>query len=393
MSTTYPVITVTLKGLRWFESGHPWIYQSDIEKNSATAAGLAELRDMRGKFLAYGLYSPTSKISFRVLTRAPEKIDRNWWKKKLLQAFALRERAQILSNAKRLVFGESDNLPSLIVDQYGDYLVFQTLSAGMEVFKPLIVELLQELLQPKGILEKNDATVRKQEKLSLEVNVVSGNIPERVIVQEAHRQFVVHLTTGQKTGAFLDLRDARFLAGRLSRGKVLDAFSYNGWFACHMAEQAESVLCVDSSAEACELVKENAKLNGFEKKIQVIEANAFDFLREQSDAKTKFDTVNVDPPAFAKHGKDKEASQRGYKEINLRALKLLHQEGLLISSSCSYAMFVGDFEEMLHSAALDTNMQLQILYRLFQTADHPTLTGFPESQYLKCFFSWASKMG
>ena len=308
-----------------------------------------------------------------------------------MQAFALRERSQILSNAKRLVFGESDNLPSLIVDQYGDYVVLQTLSTGMEVFKPLIVELLQELLQPKGILEKNDAAVRKQENLPLEVNVVSGKIPERIIVQEAHRQFVVHLMTGQKTGAFLDLRDARFLAGRLSRGKVLDCFSYNGWFACHMAEQAESVLCVDSSAEACAMVKENAKLNGFEKKIQVVEANAFDFLREQSDVNTKFDTVNVDPPAFAKHSKDKVAGQRGYKEINLRALKLLHQEGLLISSSCSHAMFVGDFEEMLHNAALDTSMQLQILYRLFQTADNPTLSGFPESQYLKCFFIWASK--
>lgn len=380
-------VTLTAKGFRWFQTGHPWVYSSDLRDVETDQPGIVTVADHRGKFLAKALFSPASKIALRILTPRNDEIDRNWWKEKIRRAISFRKQLQIDSDALRLVNAESDFLPSLIVDRYADCLVFQTLSAGLEAVKGTIIDILEEEVAPQGILEKNDAAVRGLEKLPVIVDVARGNVPETVEIREGHLKFGVDLRGGQKTGAYLDQRDNRFFAGRIAAGRVVDVFSYEGWMACHLATRAESVVCVESSDKACVRIRENAQENGLEKKITVERGEAFDFLKERSDKKEKYDLVNLDPPQFVRHPREREGGLRGYKEINLRAIKLLGEEGILITSSCSHACSRDEFLGLVEGAAWDAHRALQIFHSSFQPSDHPVRTVFPESLYLKTFFA------
>ena len=359
---------------------------SDLSKKETDQAGPVTVVNGQGQFLAQALYSPHSKIALRILSYENCEIDRAFWRRKILSALSLRKRLVINSNARRLIFGEADGIPSLIVDHYAGILVVQILSAGLEACKSEIVDILREEMSPAGILEKSDSAVRDLEQLPRTIEILYGDVPETVVMREGHLEFAVPLRTGQKTGAFLDQRDNRFLAGQMAAGVALDVFSYHGWFACHMAEKANTVLCVESSEEAAEMIKNNARRNGAQHKIKVVVANAFDFLKEQSSAAAHFDTINLDPPAFIKSARDKEGGWRGYKEINLRAMKMLPAGGALITSSCSHAMSAIEFEAMLLDAATDLRAQVQILYRNGAAPDHPSLLTLQESNYLKCFF-------
>lgn len=380
-------VRLTAKGFRWFQTGHPWVYASDLREVETDQPGIVSVVDHRGKFLAKALFSAASKIALRILTPRNDDIDRNWWKEKIKRAIVFRKQLPIDSDAMRLVNAESDFLPSLIVDRYADFLVFQTLSAGLETVKGTIIDILEEEAAPQGILEKNDPAVRGLEKLPEIVDVARGSVPETVGVREGGLKFGVNLRGGQKTGAYLDQRDNRFLAGRIASGRVVDVFSYDGWMACHTARRAESVLCVESSDEAYARIRENAQRNGLEKKITVEKGNAFDFLRERSDKREKYDRVNLDPPSFIKHPREREGGLRGYKEINLRAIKLLGEGGVLITSSCSHACDRDEFLGLVEGAAWDAHRSLQIFHSSFQPPDHPVRTVFPESLYLKTFFA------
>lgn len=377
-------IQITPKGVRHYESGHPWIYKSDLKGHLPAEAGIVAVEAPNGRFLAQALFSPKSQIALRILTRRKEKIDREWFRAKIKKAIELRGRLGIPSDAVRLIFGESDGLPAFIVDRFSDVISFQTLCAGIDLYKDELVGILNEELKPRAIVERNDVPVRKLEGLPLIAQIFSGNCPKRVKVREGDVSLYIDPLRGQKTGAYLDQRDNRLLAGKIARGKILDCFSYEGWFALHMAKKAECVLCVDSSADALSMVHENAKLNGFENKIKVCEANGFDFLKEQDSGGTHYDLINLDPPPFVKSARDREAGYRGYKEINLRAMKLLRPQGILITSSCSHHFTDEDFDAMLADAASDAGITAQVLYRTGAAPDHPILIGFPESHYLKC---------
>ena len=387
----YPVLHMTAKGLRWFQTGHPWVFSSDIVAKETDEPGLVTLLGPKSEFFAQALYSPHSKIAVRILTRAKEEITPAWWEKKIRNALEKRRQLDIPSDAKRLIYAEADGLPSLILDAYGSYLVLQTLSAGMEVFKEDIIGLLKKLIGAEGILERNDAAIRKKEKLPSIKQCVAGAVPKQVVIHEQDLKFVVDLWEGQKTGAFLDQRDNRISAGFHTHGKVLDVFSYEGWSACHMAKKGESVLCVESSKNAAAKILENAKRNGLENKISVEVTDAFDFLKETDHAGKHFNTIHLDPPAFIKTPSAWEQGYRGYKEINLRAMKLLKPtgaglKGLLITSSCSYHFSAEAFEEMLSDAAYDAAVELQVISACGAGPDHPLLPHFPEGNYLKNYF-------
>ncbi len=379
-------IQITPKGVRHFETGHPWIYKSDLKGALPGNAGAVAVKDGSGRFLAQALFSPKSQISLRILTKKRETIDRDWLREKIRKAIGLRSQFGISSDAMRLVFGESDGLPAFIVDRFGDVISFQTLCAGIDHYKDELVCILAEELKPAAIVERNDVPVRRLEGLPLTAQVLKGDLPSRVKIREGDVSLYIDPLRGQKTGAYLDQRDNRLLAGRIAYGKVLDCFSYEGWFAVHMAKNAGSILCVDSSASALTAVRENAKLNGIENKVKVCEANGFDFLKEQDSGGTHYDLINLDPPPFVKSARDRESGYRGYKEINLRAMKLLRPEGILITASCSHHFLEGDFDSMLADAANDAGVTAQVLYRTGAAPDHPILAGFPESHYLKCRF-------
>jgi 23S rRNA (cytosine1962-C5)-methyltransferase len=282
------------------------------------------------------------------------------------------------------VHGEGDGLPSVIVDRYGDYLAIQTLSQATDRLKPELVALLQELLQPKGILERNDPRVRRLEGLEQTTGLLHGEVPATVVVEEDGVRFEADLWKGQKTGLFLDQRENHLMARRYARGRVLDAFTYNGGFALHVASRAESVLAVDVSKEAVERVRANAALNGLTN-VEAVEANVFDLLQERVRAGERFSTVILDPPAFAKSKDAVEKARRGYKEINLRALKLLEPGGCLITCSCSYHVHEDELEQILAAAAVDAGSSVAVVEKRRQARDHPVVLGVPETYYLKCF--------
>lgn len=378
------IIQITHKGVRHFQTGHPWIYKSDLKGVLPQEAGVTVVEDPSGRFLAQALFSPKSQISLRILSKKKETIDKEWFKGKIKKAIDLRGRLQIQSDAVRLVFGESDGLPAFIVDRFADVISFQTLCAGIDHYKNELVDILNEELRPRAIVERNDVPVRKLEGLPLTGQVLKGDIPDRVKIREGNISLYVDALHGQKTGAYLDQRDNRLLAGRIACGKVLDCFSYEGWFAAHMTKNAESVLCVDSSGPALENAKENAKQNNLLDKIRFCEANCFDFLKKEDSKGTHYDCINLDPPPFVKSARDCESGYRGYKEINLRAMKLLRPEGILITSSCSHHFSDEDFDAVLADAANDASVTAQVLYRTGAAPDHPVLAGFPESHYLKC---------
>ncbi|MFO1518964.1 MAG: class I SAM-dependent rRNA methyltransferase [bacterium] len=380
-------IQVTEKGKRRVLNGHPWVFRSDLDGKPEMDAGVVSVHDSRGKFLSKALYSPRSQIALRCFTTRDETIDKEFWRKRLLAADSFRRSLSLPSDAYRVVFGESDGIPSFVLDRYGAAFSFQMLSAGLETQREILLALLQEEFQPELVVERNDVTVRKLEELPLCSQVIFGESSTRRTITEGSLQYEVDLLEGQKTGAFLDQRDNRLKAGELSRGKkkALDAFAYQGWFSCPMARGAEEVTALDQSGPACEQIKSNAALNGIQN-LSVLEVNAFDYLKEVDQRKERFDLINLDPPAFVKTRSQLAQALKGYKEINLRALRLLDAGGLLITSSCSHHLSEAEFFEVIREAAHDARRTVQIIGIGHQAADHPVLMNFPESNYLKCFF-------
>jgi 23S rRNA (cytosine1962-C5)-methyltransferase len=365
-------------------SGHPWIFQSDILDRGAAQPGAAVVvQDPRGRALGTAHYSSSSQISLRLLTERVEEIDRAFFLRRLRAAFDFRVHNVHETEAYRVVHAEGDLLPALIVDRYGDYLVIQTLDQGMEKAQGLIVDCLTELLQPKGIVARNDAAVRTHEQLPLETRVLAGEIPERVVVLMNGFQLEADLVGGQKTGIFLDQRENYRAAAVYAGGQALDCFSSTGGFALHMASKCEKVEAVDSSAAALETARRNAAANAI-CNIEFREADVFDLLAGYSSQRRQFQMIVLDPPAFAKSRRNLEAAARGYKEINLRALRLLEPGGILVTCSCSHHMSEAELLEIVAQASLDAGRRLRVLERRTQAADHPILLTVPETHYLKC---------
>jgi 23S rRNA (cytosine1962-C5)-methyltransferase len=375
-------LRVTRNGAARWEGGHPWIFASDLLPGQTAEPGATvEVQDERGRFLGMAHYSAASQIALRLLTRRREPLDRDFWVRRLRQAVVYRERVVRDSTALRLVFSEADLLPGLIVDRYGDVLVLQTLTQGMDRAMVEIAECLTELLRPAALLARNDASVRQREGLPRETRVLAGQVPDAIPIRMNGLKFTVNLQRGQKTGAYLDQRENYLAAARHAHGKVLDGFSSTGGFALHVARQVESVEAIESSPLAIEMARANAEANGMTN-IEFRQADVFDFLSGVRQA--RYDTIILDPPAFAKSRKQLPEARRGYKEINLRALKLLRPGGILITCSCSHHMSEAMLLEVLAETALDAGKTLRILERRAQAADHPVLLTVPETLYLKC---------
>ena len=315
-----------------------------------------------------------------MLSRTVEPIDKSFFRRRLIQAISLRQRVVRDSNACRLVFSEADLLPGLILDRYGPFLVMQMLSQGMERCRDLVVHCLEELLQPAGILARNDASVRTLEGLERETAVVAGHIPERVPIEMNALKLEADLFRGQKTGAYLDQRENYVAAANHARGRILDCFTAAGGFALHLARRADSVEAIDSSAPALATAQANARANQIDN-IQFRQADVFDFL---SGIERRYSMVVLDPPAFAKSRKQLDDAARGYKEINLRALRLLDAGGILVTCSCSQHVSEAMLLQIVAEAALDAGKTLRVLERRTQAADHPILLTVPETLYLKC---------
>jgi 23S rRNA (cytosine1962-C5)-methyltransferase len=374
-------VKVTARGAERWVRGHPWIYRSEVQK-APDHAGLVQVHDSRGRFIGQALHSPRSEIRLRLLERSPQLIDAGWWHAQVTRCLAAR--GQIDATAYRVVHGEGDGLPSLVVDRYDRWLVVQILSAGLETMRELIVGALTQSLQPDGILLRNDVPVRRREGLPLESVLVYGAVPQEVEVREGSVRYLAAPWSGQKTGAFLDQRPNRLLAGRLMTpgGRGLDCFTYHGSFAIHLASRAGQVIGLDSSAEALERAAANAALNGLTN-IEWLEGDAFETLRRMERARERFDTIVLDPPAFAKTRASVGAALRGYREINLRAMRLLAPGGTLITASCSFHVRLPHFLAMLSDAAGDSGRRLVLDCVLGQGMDHPEVLTIPETGYLK----------
>ena len=375
-------VKVTARGAERWKQGHPWIYRSDVAEESDKKPGIVPVTDRKGKFLGQALYSPGSEIRLRLLTRGTESIDAQWWTARIAAAGARRN--GIDASAWRVVHGEADGLPSLIIDRYGPWIVAQLLSAGLETARADVLAGITAALAPEGILLRNDAAVRRHEGLASEVVLAFGQVPEVVEVVEDGLKYLAAPWGGQKTGAFLDQRENRALVGQHTKpgGRALDLFTYHGSFALHLARHAKEVLAVDQSTEALARGADNARLNAIGN-IEWREGNAFDLVRELERRRERFDTIVVDPPAFAKTKANLERAVAGYKEINLRAMKILAEGGVLFTSSCSYHVSRDVFNAMLADAARDSGRRMQFIAATGASADHPELLNVPETGYLK----------
>jgi 23S rRNA (cytosine1962-C5)-methyltransferase len=377
---------ITAKGLARARAGHLWIYRADVATRPASESGsVVRVVDQRGNFVAWAHYGAESEISLRLLSAGAPEIDRNFWRARLTAAADWRKRTVSETDAYRLVHAEGDYLPGLIIDRYGDSFVIQTLTRGMDALKSMWVELLIEAFRPRLIVERNDAKVRQLEGLAMINSVLytEGDSEAEFVINENGIRFRVNLLEGQKTGAFLDQRENRAAAMRYACGRGLDCFSFHGSFALHLAKTCDQVTALDISRPAIEAARSNAELNGIAN-VEFIEANVFDRLRDYDDAGERFDTIVLDPPAFAKNRGAVEAALRGYKEINLRALRLLNSGGTLITCSCSYHVREEMFLGILADAARDAGRTVQIIEKRTQSRDHPILLTVPETYYLKC---------
>jgi 23S rRNA (cytosine1962-C5)-methyltransferase len=378
-------IRVNRKAAGRVASGHPWIFSSDItDRDGAQPGAAVKIADERGRPLGTAHYSSASQIALRMLSRQVEEIGRDFYLRRIQAAEAHRCRVVRHSDSYRVVHGEADLLPALIVDRYGEYLVIQTLDQGMDAARNEIVSCLEEIFRPKGIVARNDAAVRAKEQLPLETAVVSGEVPENVAVRMNGLRLQADLLHGQKTGIYLDQREnyraaARYAAG----GKALDCFTSTGGFALHLAEKCESVEAVDSSAAALATARANAEANGIGN-VEFREADVFDLLAGYASARRQFSLVVLDPPAFAKSRGSIDGAVRGYKEINLKALRLLGPGGILVACSCSHHISEAMLLELVAEASLDANRPLRVLERRTQAQDHPILLTVPETLYLKC---------
>ncbi len=381
-----PLVTVTRRGVERLERGHPWIYRSDVEKAPASLAGgdVVALQDGRRRFCGKAFWSARSQIALRLLTREEIPVDEGFFAARIERAAALREQAFPGEQAVRLVHGEADLLPGLVVDRYGDVAVMQTLVPGTDRMKAFLTDLLWNAFGLRALVERNDARVRQLEGLPLQKGVLRGAEPGPVEHREGQVRMRLDVLGGQKTGAFLDQRENHLRAGEYARGRCLDCFSYAGGFALQLAPRAAEVTAVEMQPAAAALLRENVALN-LAANVAVVEANAFDFLRDEAEKEPSWDLVVLDPPAFARNKQSVPAARRGYKEINLRALQILRPGGLLVTASCSYHVSEAMLEEILLEAANDAGRQVQVLERRGAGRDHPVLLGAPETRYLKCF--------
>lgn len=377
---------VNKRGAVRIRQGHLWIYRSDVVSVDAAGGSVVSVTDESGNFIGQSLYSDASQIALRFLTLTKEQIDREWWRRRI-RAAVERRKIPRDTNAYRMVYSEGDLLPSLIIDRYADVIVLQTLSQGTDAVKSLVADILVEEFAPQAIIERNDARVRQLEGLPLTSGTIHGSAPDEFEILQHGLRFVVAPSGGQKTGSFLDQREnrlaARAAAATSNRGEALDCFTFNGAFALHLASVCESVVGIDISDDAVVAAKRNAELNQISN-VEFREANVFDALRELEAEGKRFDTIVLDPPAFAKNRASLKAAIRGYKEINLRAMKLLSPGGVLISCTCSYHVSEDLFLEIIAAAAIDARRRVQIIEKRMQASDHPVLLSMPETYYLKC---------
>jgi 23S rRNA (cytosine1962-C5)-methyltransferase len=376
-------VVITSRGVERLRSGHLWVYRSDVRSAAAEAGAIVRLNDERGRFHGRAFYSDKSQIAVRLLTHDDVPVDRGFFAGRLRRAADYRSVIVENTDAYRVVYSEADLLPSLIVDRYGDYLVLQTLSQATDRHKNLFVEILTEIFSPKGVLERNDPKVRLLEGLEQHVGVLAGNIPDEIQARENGITFVYDLQKGQKTGSFLDQRENHWAARRYASGEVLDCFSYQGGFALTIADKCKHVEAIDMAPAALQAARRNQKLNSITN-VTFREGNSFDILKEYDEVGREFQMVILDPPAFAKNRDSLPAAHRGYKEINLRALKLLAPGGFLLTCSCSYHITEALFLQILAEAAIDARRNIVVAERRTQAQDHPILLTMPETHYLKC---------
>jgi len=384
-----PTVTISAKGEARITSGHPWVYRSDVIQVAADGGEnvrgqIVQVMGRRKAPLGSAFYSDRSEIALRMLTRGVEPPPADLLRDRIAAAVSYRESLGIDATAYRLVHGEADRLPGLVVDRYGDYLVLQALIQATDRLLPEITPLLEARLRPAGILARNDPRVRLLEGLDQHVEVLAGTVPEAIEVREGRVTYAVDPYKGQKTGLFLDQRENRVAAAAYAHGRALDAFSYNGGFAMALSPVCDEVVAVDISEDAVARIVANVTRNGLAN-IRAHAMNAFDELRELERRRERFDTIVLDPPAFAKNKAAVAKALSGYKEINLRALKLLNPGGILVTCSCSYNVSEGMFADVLASAAADARAEVAVVEKRMQGRDHPVLVTVPETFYLKCF--------
>ena len=378
-----PIVVISSRGEERLRGGHPWIYRADVADVRAAAGEIVQVRSPRGQIVGSALFSDRSQITLRMLAYGEQPADEALVRRRIESAIAFRASLGIDATAYRLIHGEADLLPSLIVDRYGEYLVVQALSQGMDRLLPSVVATLTELLQPRGVLARNDPRARVLEGLEQRVDVLAGDVPDTVTVTETGIEYDVDLRRGQKTGLFLDQRENRAAAAAYARGRMLDCFSYNGGFALVMGRHCTETIAFDVSEEAVARIRQNAARNGVA--VDARAGNVFDELRGLDRLGERFDTIVLDPPAFAKNKASVSNARAGYKEINLRALKLLNPGGTLVTCSCSYNVNEGAFAEIVYEAAVDAQAHVTVVEKRMQGRDHPVLLGVPETYYLKCF--------
>lgn len=374
---------VSARGAGRWQRGHPWIFRSDVSRRPECPAGVVLVTDARGKPLGQALWSPKSEISLRLIERDPSvRVDAAWWRDRVSRAASRRAPLASQGNAYRVIHGEGDGLPSLICDRYDRWLVVQLMSAGLESEREHIVAALVDALHPDGILARNDVPLRTKEGLALESQTLMGSVPRAVEVSENGVRYEAAPWDGQKTGAYLDQRENRAFIGSLARGRALDCFSYHGSFAMHLARKCDRVLAVDASGPALARARDNFARNGITN-CETMEADVFDQLKTRERAGERFDTIVLDPPAFAKTRASLGAATRGYKEINLRAMRLLETGGLLFTASCSFHLGKAAFLDMLADAGADSGRRIALREVRGQGLDHPEVVTIPETGYLK----------
>lgn len=391
-----PTVKISPRGATRLKSGHIWVYRSDIVSAEGVEPGvMVGVVDHRGKPIGTALYSSSSQIAIRMISHGPVADFPTLLRQRIAEAIDYRERIVHNTDAYRAIFSEGDFLPGLIVDRYNDILSIQILTQAMDAapVRDAILSELTDRLHPESIFERVDPRVRELETLPARPSGLLGGDKTATTFTMNGIQFRYDALEGQKTGSFLDQRENYFAAAHYAKGEALDVFCYQGGFALHLAPRCSQVTGVDSSRPALEVADQNAALNRARlggKEIEWIEANAFDLLKDYAAANRRYDTIVLDPPAFAKSKRDVENALRGYKELNLRALKMLRPSGLLVTCSCSYHVSQGDFLEMLASAALDAHRELRLVEVRGQSKDHPILLNVPETAYLKCVIAIVS---
>jgi 23S rRNA (cytosine1962-C5)-methyltransferase len=375
-------VVISARGEERLRAAHPWVYRADVVDARATGGDVVSVRGPRGRTVGRALYSDRSQIALRAIEYG-DRVNEGWLRRRIESAIAFRASLAIDATAYRLVHGEADLLPSLVVDRYGDYLVVQALSQAMDRLLPEVVGILTDCLHPHGIVARNDPRSRVLEGLEQRVELLAGEVPETLIVRETGIEYEVDVRRGQKTGLFLDQRENRAAAAAYAHGRLLDCFSYHGGFAMVLGRHCRETIAIDVSEDAIARVTANAARNGVAVDARV--GNVFDELRGLERLGERFDTIVLDPPAFAKNKAAIPNATAGYKEINLRALKLLTSGGVLVTCSCSYHVNEAMFAEIVYDAAVDAGTAVSVVEKRMQGRDHPVLLGVPETYYLKCF--------